>query len=64
MERGWSLTDREGKTKKGPKKNRRRTTTGTDRASEKVSVGKKQRTKDGREEVLHTKLVTGDTLVK
>ena len=33
-ERGWSLTDKEGKTKKGSKKNRRKTNTRTDGGSE------------------------------
>ena len=33
-ERGWSLTGKGGKTKQGPKKNRRKTNTGTDGASE------------------------------
>ena len=33
-ERGWSLTGKEGKTKEGSKKNRRKTNTGTDGASE------------------------------
>ena len=34
QERGWSLTGKEGKTKKGSKKNRRKTNTGTDGDSE------------------------------
>ncbi len=33
-ERGWSLTGKEGKTTKGSKKNRQKTNTGTDGASE------------------------------
>ena len=33
-ERGWSLTGKEGKTKKGSTKNRRKTNTGTDGVSE------------------------------
>jgi hypothetical protein len=39
---GWSLTDKEGKTKKGSKKNRRETNTGTDGASESEYGGEAQ----------------------
>ena len=41
-ERGWSLTGKEGKTKKGSKKNRRKTNTGTDGDSESECGGETQ----------------------
>ncbi len=44
-ERGWSLTGKEGKTKKGSKKNRRKTNTGTDGTSE-SEYGGETRNKD------------------
>ena len=57
-ERGWSLTGKEGKTKKGSKKNRRRTNTAQREPIElqKVNMGEEHRTKVGREEVFITKI--------
>ena len=60
-ERGWSLTGKEGKTKKGSKKIvERRTREPTE--SQKVNMGEKHGTKVGREETFDTKI--GGTLDK
>jgi hypothetical protein len=41
-ERGWSLTDKEGKAKKGSNKNRRRMNTGDNKASDSEYGGETQ----------------------
>ncbi len=57
---GWSLTDKEGKAKKGSNNNRRRMNTGDNKASDSEYGGETQN--ETQNEVLDTR--TGVTLVK